>query len=285
MHDWVCEGQKAIQNGIYAGNKATCETEKAGQNALYQSQKAVCETSKAAQNAIFSANKLRCESEKAGQNTIYSTKKLLCETAKTSGKLACEAKKAIETAICLASNRHTGDLISPATINLFRRAMNMDPALSPDFVYILFPLIVLPNSLVGDAELIANQSLLGKTTKGSFPNIQVFDDPDNVGDDLNNVIHLVMSRHRFSSAGTNQAIASYIANRKHSYGSYLGTYYRLFGDKTENMTALIAQGISNGWKPDVSSSYGAFRWYYRPSSGGNPRLGTIYAPIIERFVK
>jgi len=284
-NDPVCELEKAGQNKIYESNKALCEAAKAGQNALYATQKATCETEKASQNAIYAGSKASCEAQKAGQNAIYSIDKGLCETAKTSGKLACEAEKSAKQVLCMASNIHSGDFIGPATVNLFWRALDLDPMLSPS----VLPIISLPSGPAGEAELLMNQGLMGKDVQTTWRLGEVVvttsNNPDKVGDDLNNIVMLLISKLRHPSALSQLATTAYATGRPHSYGSYLRQYYTTYGDDMANLSDRIKVGIVNGWKPDVSAPYGAVRWYHRASEGANPQLGTLYAPIIERFIK
>lgn len=284
----TCESAKSGQNALYVSQKATCEGSKNAQNDLYASQKVTCEASKATQNASFAAAKASCEAQKTGQQGLYSIEKGLCETAKSSGKAACEAKKATEQLFCLISNIHNGDLIGPSTYNLFLRAMDVDP-LDPIQSASTLPALLVHGGLAGELELALNQPLMGRDVESHVTlagvEIEFKDNPDKVGDDLNNIVMLLMSKLRHPSIVTDEIVKNYASNRPISFGSYLGQYYTTYGDDVADITNRVKSGINSGWKPDVSAPYGAVRWYHRPSEGANPRLGTLYSPIIERFIR
>lgn len=269
-----CEAQKAAQNAGYATAKASCEAQKAAQNAGYAAAKASCETAKATQNAAYASVKASCETQKVTQNGIYAADKASCEAAKTAKKFACEADKAAANQLCRFTNVYSGDIIGPSTVNLFLRALNKDP-LIPDWSTFL-PTKILNGGLAGEGELYAEQHIIvGKT----------WDNKDETGDDLNNIVMLIMSRLRFPSAISEQAVNVYIQQRRDSYGSYLGEYYSKFGDDMKDLRQRIDRGIAEGWKPDVSAPAGAVRWYHRPDTGANPQLGTLYIPVIGYYLK
>lgn len=280
-NDPFCEASKAAQNEIYAGNKATCEIGKAGQNKIYEAEKLACESGKEAQNTAYAAAKLSCESQKAGQNGIYGVQKALCETAKTSGKAACEFEKSTKKTLCFASNYHSGDFISPATVNLFIRALGGNPLTDMH----LLPLLNVPSGLAGEIELLANQSIVGRDVKVDLGGVQATPNPDNVGDDLNNMVLLIMAKLRSGTPISATAMSQYVSTRPHTYGSYLRTFYQVHGDQMAHVKEDIVAGIAQGWQPDVSAPLGAARWYHRPSEGANPQLATLWAPIIAYYFK
>lgn len=271
---WSCEIEKAAQNKAYQAAKLACESAKGAQNAAYVAAKDACETEKAGQNTAYAAVKASCEAGKAGQNALYAGEKAACEAAKTGARAACEADKAASYQLCRTTNVHSGDLIGPSTVNLFSRALNKNP-LAPDLKDLL-PSTIVQGGSAGEAELFANQHLIvGKT----------WDNRDESGDDLNNIILLLMAKLRYPSLISEASQNVYVSQRRHSYGSYFGAYYQRYGADMRDLEGRIDRGIAGGWRPDTSASLGAVRWYHRPSEGANPQLATMYAPIIELLLK
>ncbi len=287
----ACEASKSAKNLDYAREKATCESAKSGQNALYSASKASCESAKTVQNQAYAAGKLTCESGKAGQNALYlsqkamceadkarqsvfyATEKAACEVGKTSGKYACEVDKQLAYQACRAGNVFSGDLVGPSTVNLFRRAFDENPL---DIVDDTTSVTVVQGGVPGEAELLINSHLrVGQTQH----------DKDNVGDDLNHVVMLLMAKLRFPTLASNEAVRVYAEQRPPSYGSYLGTYYKQYGNDMTDTAKRIDAGIAAGWVTDVSSPYGAVRWYHRPNVGANPQLAKLYQPIIDMYIK
>ncbi len=156
----------------------------------------------------------------------------------------------------------TKDLVSPAHMNLFARALNSPP------------------TDLGDIQLLADVSVR-LTQAGS--------DPDDVGDDLNMIINLLMAEVRFPSLYTKMAIELYRKNRPVCYGCFLGSYRNAYpNDFTaapSTMKNRMRDGIHNrGWSPDCPRVLGALRWYFRAETNANPALAELYAPIIDRVL-
>jgi hypothetical protein len=168
---------------------------------------------------------------------------------------------------------HTGDVIGPAAINLFRRAFGENPLLSSD-----------KNGPAGEAELAINAGL--RLTG-------VLHDRDNTGDDLNLIVMLLMAVFRFPSTTSNQSIRLYAKNRLISYGSFVAAYKATFGTDILKLGELsteirrrLDEGIATGkWPTDASRVYGAVRWYHREGSGANPQLAELYEPIIREYLE
>lgn len=274
VNDPVCEAAKAAQNTAYAAAKAACESGKASQNALYASQKAACETAKASQNRVYEGQKAACESAKASQNAIYASQKAACEAAKSGKKMLCEADKAAAQAACLVSNVHSGDIIGPSAVNLFRRAVNENP-LVPISTSLALPPVDVGIGQFGESELAFNAGL----------RVGALRDKDDTGDDLNLIVLMLMSRLRFPTSISAAATTAYAQNRPPSYGSYLVEYYRHYGDDATDMQDRVAAGIAGGWGRDVSGPFGAVRWYHRAATGANPALAELYGPIIDAYIK
>jgi hypothetical protein len=274
VHEPVCEARKLLNNGPNNAKKLACEATKSANNAANAAAKMACESGKASQQAIFDAAKVNCEAEKAGQNAIYAAQKASCETAKTGGKYSCEADKQVAYQTCRVTNVFSGDLIGPATTNLIRRAMGRNPmnaALSDGLTTNVFY-----GGALGEGELLADSGIRISAS---------LRDKDNVGDDLNHIVHLVLSERRFPSALSKMAVSTYVSARAYSYGSYLGAYYAANPDSLADVTGRIQTGIAKGWKPDATPIYGAVRWYHRPSEGANPELAELWKPIIEHYLK
>jgi hypothetical protein len=172
----------------------------------------------------------------------------------------------------------TGDIVGPATINLFRRAWNEDPMPASDH-----------NGPGGETELAANVDIRIAST---------LNDRDNTGDDLNLVVMLLMAALRFPSKVSAGAAVRYAKNRPVSYGSFLGAYREKYGvdmsvppnEVKRRLDEGIAPCAANtkapcGWKTDASRVYGAARWYHRLESGANPQLAELYAPVIRKYLE
>jgi hypothetical protein len=274
VNDPICEAAKAAQNAAYATAKAACETGKAAKNAGYKAEHDACESGKAAQNGSYAAEKAACETGKASQNALYKADHDACEVAKTSGKMACEGQKAADQLLCAATNVHSGDLIGPMTVNLFRRALGEDPMNPVASIYI--PPIDIACGVNGDTELLVNSRL--RIAAGDR-------DRDDVGDDLNHIVALLVSQLRSPSPLSKAAVSLYVDYRPHSYGSFLGAYAVAYGNDETDMANRIANGIRNGWQPDTTAPVGAVRWYHRRASGGNPALAELYEPVVHHFLK
>ena len=249
FNDPFCEAAKATQNAIYAGNKAACEAAKAAQNAIYVAAKDACEVAKATQNAIYVAAKAKCETDKVVDKAFLVAQK--------------------EAGVII----FTGDILFPMTYNLFLRA--------GVFPITFFPATALAVSPVGFELGEANLK-----AEIGIRNLKASRDRDDVGDDLNDIVMLLMARLRLQTLISRGAILTY-ATRDASFGSYLETYCSKYGPITDNSILVnrITEGIRNGgWQPDVFAPYGAVRWYHRAITGGNPKLATLYQPIINTLL-
>jgi hypothetical protein len=273
-HD-ECEAQKAGQNAAYKVAHDSCEAEKAGQNLAYKAEHDSCEAGKASQNFAYKTEHDACEAGKAGQNISYKIEHDLCEIAKSGGKAACEVQKAVDQALCEMTNVHSGDLIGPATVNLFRRALDENPIL-PVSGELRLPPVNIGSGPLGEAELAVNAGLRIAAGQKSR---------DDTGDDLNLIVQMLMAKLRFPTAVSNAATSFYAANRPLSYGSYLGAYYAHYGEDATEMASRMEAGIAAGWAPDATGPFGAVRWYHRPATGANPQLAELYDPIIAAFIK
>jgi hypothetical protein len=164
---------------------------------------------------------------------------------------------------------YTGDIVGPATINLFRRAWGEDPMPASD-----------RNGPGGEKELYANVDIRLAST---------LNDRDNTGDDLNLIAMLLMSILRFPSSVSAQAVNVYAKNRPVSYGSFLGAYRKKYGVDLSASPAEVKrrldEGIKSGWTTDASRVYGAVRWYHRLEAGANPQLAELYARIIRKYLE
>lgn len=164
---------------------------------------------------------------------------------------------------------HTGDIVGPMTINLFRRAWREDPVPAGD-----------GNGPGGEKELAANVGLRVKAA---------LNDRDDTGDDLNLNIMLLMSILRFPSDTSSNAVNLYAKNRPVSYGSFLGAYRQKYGldlgASPDEVKKRMDAGINSGWQTDASRVYGAIRWYHRAEAGANPELANLYEPIIRAYLE
>ena len=271
VNDPFCESAKGAQNAIYAGNKAACESGKSTQNVAYKVEHDACEAAKGTQNAAYAGEKAKCESDKATQNLFYKGEKDACEVGKTSAKLACEGQKAADQMLCGITNVFSGDIIGPSMVNLVRRALAENPINPISAIYI--PPID-RDGLSGDTELVINSRL----------RVSAGENRDET-DDLNHIVALVISELIFPSPLSKGATRLYVDNRPHSYGSYLGSYRKQFGDDETDMENRIKRGIESGWRPDTSAAMGSVRWYHRKAAGANPQLAELFEPIIAHFLR
>jgi hypothetical protein len=256
VHDYACEAAKGT------GNAAT---------------KLSCEVKKGAGNASAKAN---CEATKALNNV---SQKAACEAQKEASKKECEIKKWADYNLCRFTNIFNGDLIGPATVNLFRRALNQNP-IALDLADAL-PFTLIPGEGVskggidGELELLTNSHLIvGKAN----------DDHDYVDPDINHIVNLLMARLRYPTFVSDNATSVYMNQRAPSYGSYLGPYYTRYGDDMLDFKTRIVAGVASGWRADVSPVMGAVRWYHRPDTDdghANPQLATLYSVIVDRLLK
>jgi hypothetical protein len=208
----------------------------------------------------------------------------------------------------------TGDIVGPATINFYRRALRENPMKASD-----------GNGPNGERELAANVVLRLEAAAT---------DKDDTGDDLNLIVILLLAILQFPSTDpivipplpllptlsklpnfpipppewhttslpplavlkrwfpsditTDLMIKAY-KQRPLSYGSYLGAYRKAYGIDfsvpTMEVFRRMNQGIQDGWNPDAKGVYGAVRWYHREESGANPMLAELYAPIIRAYLE
>ena len=258
-----------------------------------------CEIAKAAQNALYAVQKLACETAKAAQNVLY-----LAE------QVACNVQKGIDVAVATAKKefgilRFTGDPLPPATYNLLIRAGVLPISIFPVTIFAVSP----PGLVVGEANLKGGIDVLRSQATGhlSCGSQSVPDPLDCVDQDMNSITMLWMSRHTVPTPMSNWAIQSY-RSRAHSYGSYFKRYCEVYGPLTiypgqcpewepdccpdkgcldARLIARMKAGIASGWPPDGPGfgPYGAVRWYNRWSTRANPKLATLWEPIISDLVK
>jgi len=210
---------------------------------------------------------------------------------------------------------YTGDIVGPATINFYRRALAQDPMTAGD-----------GNGPNGERELGANVALRLDAAK----------DKDNTGDDLNLIVMLLLSALRYpntTSLGlppppilpslpdlpkpivnavglpdwrtkplptlqmlnawlppsiTTDALLRAYKQRTLSYGSYLRAFRKNgidLGTPVEKIRKPMDDGISSGWQPDAKAVYGAICWYHREETGANPALAGLYEPIVRKYLE
>jgi hypothetical protein len=153
-----------------------------------------------------------------------------------------------------------GDLMGTGGVNLFLRARNLAPG------------------IIGDIQMPLDVAARINSSSS---------DKNDVGDDLNLIVILLMSKLRSSNDSTNTALAAYAKGRPNNYGCYLKSYQAKFGTGLDPDPAVLRgrmeAGIASGWAPECPRILGALRWYFRSGSGGNPELAELYAPIISHY--
>lgn len=272
INDPICEAAKGAQNFAYKASHDACEAAKGAQNLAYKGSHDSCEAEKATQNIGHKIENDACEAGKAGQNAVYKAEHDLCEVAKTSGKIACEGQKAADQLSCMLTNVHSGDIIGPMTVNLFRRALGEDPLVPATSLYL--PPANVGTGALGEVELGMNVGVRL---------IAAHKDWDDTGDDLNLIVKLLMSKLRSPTAVSEAAVNLYAGSRPHSYGSFLGTYRKVHGSDATDIRTRIHHGTESGWKPDTTPPLGAVRWYHRKDTGANPQLADLYDIIVGHF--
>jgi len=247
-----------------------------------QARKLDCERLKAQEDVACGILTDACEIAKATQNALYIAEKAKCEADKIADHILCLAQK--EAGVI----RYTGDLLFPMTYNLFIRSG-------------VVPITVYPVTLgaVSPAGFVAGEVNL--EAEIAIRNIKASTNRDDVGDDLNDIVMLLISRLRGPTPISEGAIVTY-KTRDSSFGSYFETYCAAYGPVdtcaagctpdtcscTDNslLVGRITEGIRNGgWTPNVFAPYGAVRWYHRAITGANPKLATLYEPIIGSFLE
>jgi hypothetical protein len=206
----------------------------------------------------------------AARSACLAASKGPCEERKFAGRIACETHKRPLWVACATTNHFTGDPVVFSALNLFRRALNENPMIFK----VYDPPLPAAQGTEGEVELAG----------GVADRIRQAQDGNNVGDDLNLIVLLLMSKLRCETPISAAAVRLYARSRPHSYGSYMIQYYAKFGKDTEDILNRIK---NSGWRPDpgVSPPLGALRWYNRPSERANPRLAELYAPILEALIK
>jgi len=239
-----------------------------------------------------------CEASKGTQNGIYKAQQAACEVGKAAEIVATTAKK--QTGLL----HFTGDPLPPTAYNLFVRAGVTPFSIFPTTLWLVSP----AGFAAGELNLKLQVDTLRHQATGQVKcGSQEKADPlDCVDQDMNTIAMLWMGRERLRNPVSESAIASY-RSRAHSYGSYFDTYCKLYGPLvvyekcpswepnccttkeclSDRVTSRIASGIASGrWQPDpgVSGAYGAVRWYNRWVAKANPRLATMWEPIIKEML-
>lgn len=257
-----------------------------------------CEIAKAGQNALYVGEKIACEAAKGAQNALYSGE-----------QAACNVQKGVDVAVATAKKEtyllhFTGDPLPPATYNLLLRAGVVPLSIYPVTMFAVSPsgMILGEINLKGQIDVLRNQAT-GDIACGSQ---SVPDKLDCVDQDMNSIVMLWMSRHTVPTPISVSAIQSY-RSRAHSYGSYFGRYCEVYGPLTvysqcpswepdccmdkgclnAKLTSRMKSGIASGWPPDGPGfgPYGAIRWYNRWTTGANPKLATLWKPILADVLK
>ncbi len=253
-----------------------------------------------------------CELAKAAQNALYVAQKWACEGLKAAEQVTCEVQKGIDIAAAVLKKetfllRFSGDPLPPTTYNLLVRSGVVPISIYPVTIFATSS----PGLVIGEWNLkLGIDTLRSQATGHLACGSQSEPDPlDCVDQDMNSIVMLWMSRHTVPTPMSIWAIQSY-RSRAHSYGSYFGAYCARYGplivypapaqcpswepdccpDKgclNAKVTSRMKAGIASGWAPDGSGfgPYGAVRWYNRWSTGANPRLATLWEPIVSDLVK
>jgi hypothetical protein len=156
----------------------------------------------------------------------------------------------------------TKDVSDPDHDNLIRRALKTDPECLGDIW------------LAGGAVTHLINAAVNK---------------NDVGGDLNLSVRLAMSALRSPTTMSREAISVYSKNRSVSSGCYIiqyrAAYPNDYSADERTMVQRIESGIrQHGWLPECPRVLGAYRWYFRTESGGNPALAELYAPLVERYL-
>lgn len=98
-------------------------------------------------------------------------------------------------------------------------------------------------------------------------------DPDNVGDDNNHVMHIWVSMESLATPVSWFARAIYVWYRPRNYGCFLESAVNDEGAKAQ---------FNGGVVSNVHPVIGAFRWYWRASSGAPP-MAKLWEPLLTRL--
>jgi len=191
---------------------------------------------------------------------------------------SCEGEMLAKYQSCQVTNLFTGDLIGADVVNLYLRAANVNPT------SVLLADENLQGGIVGERELMIK--VYGRIAETSSAREHLRQQRNTLASEMSLIVQLLMAKLRFPTFISDAAALQYAHLRAHNYGSWLGAYYKVYGSDTgdDALKKRIENGIANGWRPDVSPVTGLVRWFLRPSSGGNPQIATLYAPIIDRFL-
>lgn len=193
---------------------------------------------------------------KLNQNITYKAEHDICEAAKTGGKAACEAQKAVHQGACQITNVHSGDLIGPMTVNLFRRSLQEDP-------------LILASSLISAGSINRHWDVRGSRVRHQRRRTPLRRRIETTLETiLNLIVKLIVSEIRAPNPTSRTAILVYADQRPYSYGSYLGSYRTQYGYDAKDIKARIDDGIASGWQPDCSPVMGAVRLVPSPGHRG-----------------
>lgn len=206
-----------------------------------------------------------------------------CQVAEKVASEQCQQFKSstfnsCQLGISALGSYYTGDFIYPQTVNLFRRALRQNAFIPTPADFIPDP--VFQGGPFGEDGLKAD--VLIRADKGYL-------DRDSTGDDLDLLVELLFSIVRSPTPSSHDAVVAYQGLRPQSYGSFMDTYLLRCG--TNMYDPLVAgpeidSGIQfAGWVADRSVGDGAIRWYNRADRGANEALATLYAPLIDFYLR
>ncbi|MES1240665.1 MAG: hypothetical protein ABUT39_03505 [Acidobacteriota bacterium] len=242
-----------------------------------------CVAKWAAENARRRREYDLCQTDNVQRRMEAQRRKVTCQAQEL---VECQAKRYLMAEYCANTYAHSGDLILPSTVNLFRRAMEEDP-LSQHSKLDMPAVPVLTRSLLRELGSRAQIGDLGEHdlyVQAKLRGICGKLDATDTSDDLNLIVKLLIGRlpHLHPTDRSLAAGAVYGTERPHTYGSYFDTYIDHYGEDWTDLEERMAEGVSiRGWKPSTMAHVGAVRWYHRPSKGANPRLAELYRPILE----
>lgn len=264
--------------------EAACIAARVAANRVWEPKRAACFTAQTAAIQANVTNDAVCRTNNTAIGEQVSKMTALCKAVQLGNP--CVAYKEARRQLCLSFNWDKTDLFGPEYVNLILRALGRNPLLpAPD--------LIVPGSILSVTQ-IAGQTGEANMLAASELRLPAADkDRDDSGPDLNVIIELLLAQVRSRTPEAITAAHDLATKRRLSHGSFLRSYYAEHGfpipDARERPpdedVHVMDLGMAQGWKPDASPLVGGVNWYHRASTGGNPALATLYAPLIDHYLK
>jgi hypothetical protein len=211
-----------------------------------------------------------CEAGRGARLLEAEAMRVQCELTRVRALAECELRGFLWQEACANTHGHTGDLLFPSTMNLFRRALNEAPGSATS----ILDLPPTPFPSVTWLRQKASWPAIGQIGEDELPGAvaaRIYcgqKDATHTTDDLNLIAKLLMAKIRFPTPPSERAARDYAELRPHTYGSYFDAYLAEHGEDWDDIKKRMRHGIDHlGWKPTTQAHVGAVRWYHRPDQG------------------